>query len=105
MLSPRRQAEIAHVAVVLREFRPTKIAVEAGFSDNRITQRYTDYLAGRYDLTRNEVGQLGFRVAKELGHATVYPVDVSGEFPYPRLVKYAQATGQTSAFEALEGRG
>jgi hypothetical protein len=101
VLSPRRQAEIAEVAAVLREFRPTKVAVEVPFNDQRISQRYADYMAGTYELTRNEVDQLGFRVAKELGHGTVHPVDVSGEFPYPRLVKYAQATGQASAFDSL----
>jgi hypothetical protein len=104
VLSPTRQAEIAEVAAVLRQFRPTKIAVEANFSDRSISRRYADYVAGTYELTRNEVDQLGFRVARELGHSTVHPVDVRGEFPYPRLVKYAQATSQTSAFDALENR-
>jgi hypothetical protein len=104
VLSPKRQAEIAQVAAVLRQFRPTKIAVEAIFSDRSTLQRYSDYVAGTYELTRNEVDQLGFRVARELGHSTVFPVDVRGEFPYPRLVKYARATGQTPAFDALEGK-
>lgn len=102
VLSPKRQAEIAQVAAVLGQFRPTKIAVEAGFSDSSISQRYADYVGGTYELTRNEVDQLGFRVARELGHGTVHAVDVRGEFPYPRLAKYAQATGQTPAFDALE---
>jgi hypothetical protein len=31
-------------------------------------------------------------------------VDVRGEFPYPRLVKYAQATGQTPAFDAVQSK-
>lgn len=102
VLSPRRQDEIAHVVAALKEFRPSKIAVEAGFNDGRISQRYADYVAGNYALTRNETDQLGFRLAKELGHETVYPVDVSGEFPYPRLVKYAQATGRATEFDALQ---
>lgn len=101
VLSPTRQAEIAEVTAVLRRFQPTKIAVESSFSDNGISRRYAAYVAGTYELTRNEVDQLGFRVARELGHGTVYPVDVRGEFPYPRLVKYAQATDQLPAFEAL----
>jgi hypothetical protein len=102
VLSPKRQAEIAQVADVLRRFRPTKIAVEANFGDRGVAQRYAAYVAGTYELTRNEIDQLGFRVARELGHSTVYPVDVRGEFPYPRLVKYAQATGQTETFDALQ---
>jgi hypothetical protein len=102
VLSPRRQAEIAHVVAVLKGFRPTKIAVEAGFNDRRISHRYADYIAGNYELSRNETDQLGFRLARELGHETIYPVDVSGEFPYPRLVKYAQATGRAEEFDALQ---
>ena len=32
VLAPKRQAEIAQVIVALERFRPTKIAVEAGFN-------------------------------------------------------------------------
>ena len=102
VLAPRRQAEIAEVIEVLREFRPTKIAVEARFSDRTTQARYAAYLAGEVELTRNETDQIGFRLAKELGHEAVYPVDVVGDFPYPRLVKYAEATGQTPEFEAWQ---
>lgn len=105
VLSTRRQAEIARVVAVLERFRPTKIAVEADFNDDRVAKRYADYVAGRHELTRNETEQLGFRLAGELGHETVYPVDVDGEFPYPRLVKYAKATGRTAEFEALRNEG
>ncbi len=102
VLSPRRQAEIAQVVALLEGFRPTKIAVEAGFNDDRVSERYADYVAGERELTRNEMEQLGFRLARKLGHETLYPVDVDGEFPYPRLVKYAQATGRVTEFDALE---
>ena len=105
VLSPRRQAEIADVIEVLRRFRPSKIAVEADFDDDRISERYAEYVAGKHELTRNEVEQLGYRLARELGHETVYPVDVDGEFPYPRLVKYAQATGRMTEFEELQAFG
>jgi hypothetical protein len=102
VLAPKRQAEIAHVVAVLERFRPTKIAVELAFHDQRVATRYSDYLAGRYELTRDETEQLGFRLAKQLGHETVYPVDVDGEFPFPRLVKYTQATGRSTELEALQ---
>ena len=102
VLAPTRQAEIAEVIEVLRAFRPTKIAVEARFNERSTQARYADYLAGAYELTRNEIDQLGFRLARELGHEAVYPVDVYGDFPYPRLVKYAQATERMPAFEAWQ---
>lgn len=105
VFSSKRQAEIAEVIDVLERFRPSKIAVEAGFNDDRVQERYAEYVAGEHELTRNEHEQIGFRLARELDHETVYPVDVDGEFPYPRLVKYAQATGRTTAFEALRADG
>jgi len=103
VLAPRRQAEIAQVIAALKKFNPTKIAVERDPGDNRLSKDYSDYLAGTHELTRNEVEQVGFRLAKELGHKVVYGVDADGEFPYPRLVKYARATGRSKELEALTG--
>ena len=102
VLAVRRQAEIAEVIDVLKAFRPTKIAVEARFNERSTQSRYAEYVAGDYELTRNEIDQLGFRLARALGHEAVYPVDVFGDFPYPRLVKYAEATGRTAEFEAWQ---
>lgn len=101
VLAPERQAEIAELIEVLKRFQPTKIAVEAGFSNDAIARRYDDYVAGRYELTRNEIDQVGFRLARQLGHDTVHPVDVDGEFPHPRLLDYAKAHDRTEEFEAL----
>jgi len=101
VLAPKRQAEIAQAVAALAKFRPTKIAVEADFGDERITTRYADYLAGKYQLTRNETEQLGFRLAKELGHKTVYAVDADGEFPYARVMKFAKATGRSAELDSL----
>jgi hypothetical protein len=101
VLAPKRQAEIAEVLEVLKRFRPTKIAVEREPGDARIRRDYEAYLAGTHTLTRNEIEQLGFRLAKELGHKSVYGVDIDGEFPYPRLIKYAKATDQSKQLDAL----
>jgi len=104
VLAPRRQAEIAELIDVLERFRPTKIAVEAASSSNAVGREYAEYLAGRLDLTRNEIDQIGYRLAKRLGHKTVYPVDVDGEFPFPRVVDYAKAHGREQEFQALMDR-
>lgn len=101
VLAPKRQVEMAQVIAALKKFNPTKIAVERAPGDNRLSKDYPDYLAGKHELTRNEIEQLGFRLAKELGHNAVYGVDADGEFPYPRLVKYAQATGRSKELDAL----
>jgi hypothetical protein len=103
VLAPTRQAEITRLIEVLKGFRPTKVAVERDVLDDRAPRDYADYLAGTHELTRNEIEQVGFRLARELGHKTVYPVDSDGEFPYPRLVNYAKASGRSKELDAIMG--
>ncbi|HUN88719.1 MAG TPA: DUF5694 domain-containing protein [Terriglobales bacterium] len=100
VLSPQRQQEIAQLLEVLKKFQPTKIALEADAGSERIPKDYTDYLAGKYTLTRNERDQIGFRLAKELGHKQIYGVDEEGEFPWGRVVNYAKANGRLQQFDA-----
>lgn len=101
VLAPKRQAEIAKVIAALKEFHPTKIAVERDAGDRRISRDYAEYLAGRHELTPDEIEQIGFRLARELGHKAVHPVDADGDFPYPRLVNYARATGRSTELDAI----
>jgi hypothetical protein len=103
VLAPKRQAEMAQLIEVLKRFRPTKIAVEAYVTNTKTSKDYADYVAGKRELTRNEIEQIGFRLAKELDHKTVYPVDADGDFPYPRLVNYAKATGRSKELDAIMG--
>ena len=103
VLVPKRQAEIAQVIAALKKFHPTKIAVEADVFGDRIPKRYAEYLAAKYELSRNEIDQIGLRLAKELGHKTVYPVDVDGEFPFQRIVNYAKASGRSKELDAMMG--
>jgi hypothetical protein len=100
VLAPKRQAEIAQLIEVLKRFQPTKIAIEADMFGKR-QQEYSDYLAGKHTLSRNENDQIGYRLAKELGHKTIYPVDADGEFPYQRLMNYAKASGRSKDMEAV----
>lgn len=103
VLSPGRQREMTQLIEVLERFGPTKVAIEAGVGSKRVAQQYADYLAGKYQLTRNEDDQIGYRLAKELGHQAVYPVDEDGDFPYGRVLNYAKANGRAAGLEALQG--
>lgn len=103
VLTPKRQAELSQLIDVLKRFRPTKIAIEADPWSQKVTQQYSDYLKGKYTLSRNENDQVGYRLAKELGHKEIYPVDADGEFPYPRLVNYAKSSGRTKELETIMG--
>jgi hypothetical protein len=69
----------------LASFRPTKIAVEAPYRSTAVPDRYKQYVAGSYALSRNETEQIGFRLAKQLGLPGVTPIDfpmfMSGQVP------------------------
>ncbi len=105
VLSPKRQEEIAGLAEVLSRFKPTKIAVEADYGSDVAPKRYAEYLAGTRPLSRNEIEQIGFRLAKELDQKTVYPVDADGDFPMQRVTDYAKATGQSANLDGIMSGG
>jgi hypothetical protein len=101
-LAPKRQQEIAELAAVLAKFKPTKIALEHD-AQEKLNARYAKYLAGTYALTANETDQIGLRLAKELGHTTIYAVDTDGDFPFQRVINFAKATGQSARLESMMG--
>ncbi len=81
VLAPKRQREIEQMVTQLKPFRPTKIAVELDPSrDAEVTANYQAYLEGTYELGRYESDQIGFRLAKQMGHSKVYGVDY---WPWP----------------------
>jgi Family of unknown function (DUF5694) len=105
VMSETRQKEIVEVDAVLAKFHPTKIAIEAPFDDPKTQQQYDDYRTGKYLLTRNEMDQIGFRLAKQLGHAKIYPIDIKGDFPFEAVAQLAADTGQQSALDELVAQG
>jgi Family of unknown function (DUF5694) len=90
VLEPQRQGEIAAVTDGLARFKPTKVGVE--WPADIVAERYKQYLAGTLPPSRNEVVQLGFRLAKTAG-AEVYSLDADGDFPYDRLKNFAETRG------------
>ncbi|MEX0291644.1 MAG: DUF5694 domain-containing protein [Flavobacteriaceae bacterium] len=78
ILSEQRQNELEKVLDAIRKFAPTKIAVERHKErQEQLDSLYNEYLAGRFELKSNEIYQIGFRMAKELGHKKVYAIDAS----------------------------
>jgi hypothetical protein len=76
VLLPRRQREIADLIERLARFNPTKIAIEGAYSDKAYWNgRYKKFLSGEHKLTRNEIEQIGFQLAKRLNHEALYPID------------------------------
>lgn len=88
VLSPERQKEISLLIDRLKTFRPTKVVIECDVADSsKVPQYYTAYLTGDYALSRNETNQIGFRLAKAMGHDKVHCVDW-GVFPEDPLYNY-----------------
>ena len=76
VMQPAEQAYLAELSARLARFAPTRVLLEyPPARDAVINQRYTDYVAGTYELPRNEIYQLGFRVAKRTGLKSVNGFD------------------------------
>ena len=75
MRAPKRQRELQQLADQLAQFQPTKIAVEVDHLDSNLRQEYNAYLKDEFQLERHEVHQVGFRLAKMMGHPEIHCVD------------------------------
>jgi hypothetical protein len=81
VLEPSRQAELEDLTVRLARWEPDQIALEWPLSFTDSTRAWFGrYVAGTLRPSRNEVVQIGFRLARRLGHATVYPIDYQMSF-------------------------
>lgn len=106
--SPRRQRELERLAQELARFRPTRIAVEReakgpGFE----LAEYRSFTPAHLASDRNEIVQIGFRLARRLGHAAVYGFDEEGGegepdyFPYLEVKAYAESHGRAELLDRL----
>ncbi|MGE3450328.1 MAG: DUF5694 domain-containing protein [Burkholderiales bacterium] len=65
VLQAEPQAYLIGLAERLARFAPTKVVLEFPQArEEAINRRYAEYLAGNPDLPRNEIYQLGFRIAR-----------------------------------------
>lgn len=94
----RRQAELADVARRLERFQPTRIAVEAVVdADDLAYPAYRAFKPADLLKVRNEIVQIGCRVAHDMGLADVYGIDEDGDFPYGKVQAYADRVGGARA--------
>lgn len=98
VLTPKRQAEMEAVNAALAGFAPTMVAVE--WPAELVAERYPQYVAGTLAPDRNEVVQLGFRLAKTANLAEVQAIDAPGEFLYEAVQAYADAHGSRAQLDA-----
>lgn len=97
VLSASGQKQVEELVQLLAAFKPTKVAVEWKTKyQEKVNVQFQEYLKGTYKLTSNEVHQVGFRLAKTMGHPQVYLVDAKGRgFTEPGDIDaFAKANGQ-----------
>lgn len=96
-----RQREVEQAVSRLARFRPTKVMVEwqPYFAQRLLDSTFAEYRAGRFRLPRNEIHQLGFRLAAQAGHTRVWAVDHPGFWLGDSLRAVATAMGQTALLD------
>lgn len=88
ILNKQKQVEIESVRELLLKFKPTKIAVEADIElDHDLHMLYKNYLNSHMYVKNsifsesNEIFQLSFPLARNLGHEKLYAIDKSVDLP------------------------
>ncbi len=104
ILSSKYQSDLNEIVEKIKVFNPDKIFVER-------TLKYQPKLDSLYHLytttnwgkgRRNEIYQLGFKVAKELKHLKVYGVDFRNtQFPYDSLINSMEKAHQTALISSF----
>ena len=77
MLTSARQAQLEDLVTRLARWAPEQVMVELpyGFADS-VNARFRRYVEDSgISIQQDEVVQVGFRLARRLGHPTVYPID------------------------------
>jgi len=104
VLVAKRQAELADIAKALARFEPTQVMVE--WPEATTNEQYASYRVGKLPPSRNEVVQLGFRLAALRELDRVRGIDVAGEFPFDPVKAYANTHGMAPRLDAaLAGAG
>ena len=88
IMSNEKQKELEEIINVIKKYAPTKIAIEVNKSNQKwVDSIYNSYLEGNYTLQKNEIYQIGFRLAKLLGHKKVYAVDASARSYFENMTE------------------
>lgn len=99
--SPKRQRELEALAEALLRFKPTKVMVEMESAEpNFAIPEFRKFAPVMLATERNEIDQIGFRIAHRAGLTDVQGIDEqpgAGEpdyFPFDRLQAWAKDHGR-----------
>jgi predicted outer membrane protein len=101
-LSERRQKQIADVVALLAQFKPTKIAVESLPETAEVQANFEAFLKGEYTLTADESEQIGFRLAKQFGHARIHQIDHRQGLDIGAVLAAAERSGNGAFLEFFQ---
>ncbi|ATW03611.1 DUF5694 domain-containing protein [Sphingorhabdus sp. YGSMI21] len=111
VLTPQRQKELEALAETLKTFQPTVVAVEASAEPPYADTGYSGFKPEDLTKERNEVVQMGYRVAHAAGIERVYAIDEQpseGEpdyFPYGSVQQQAEETGEAERLKIMSDFG
>ena len=98
----RRQSDIRDLIEQLKTYRPTKVLLEYPLTRrDTLQKRYESYLQGNYTLGDSETYQVGFRLAKELGHNKVYAIDHKMDLPFDEIAEHLTKVNQMDKMQAM----
>lgn len=110
VLTERRQRELAALSEAVMDFAPTVVAVEREAEPPYVDERYPQEAAGLLETSRNEVVQIGYRIALGAGLETVHAIDEQpsdGEpdyFPYGAVAAFAEDHGEAERLQGMIDR-
>lgn len=94
-LGPSRQTETAVLLERLRGFDPSKVCVEVPVEkQSKLDEDFARFISGESELTSNEIQQIGFRLAADLGLGRLIAVDHRAPMDFDALLQFAEQCGK-----------
>ncbi|WP_350285147.1 DUF5694 domain-containing protein [uncultured Croceitalea sp.] len=101
--APSRQKELDELVRVIERYRPTKILLECQLKEElQFQNSYEKYIANQRPLQIDEREQIGYRLAKNLGHSTIYCIDYKLSLPLDELSRFAENNKKEEFFKFLQ---
>jgi hypothetical protein len=99
VLTPEKQKQLVEAVNRLAKFKPNKIAVEMiADRGDMTTTDFDKFMPASLTKDANEITQIAYRLANQLGHKSVYAIDEQSKttdyFPYDKVEEFVKANNQ-----------